>query len=296
MIQLDTAFDAVVNEISELTGLDKALVQRKVWAEALNNGVNVCEEARYYKVIPHIYDTSMEALYREGYGFIFETMVEGCRQGKQSVLHILTERIQAHAKSSNLESPKVLMLGDGCGSDTLHLVAALNHHLEPWYFDVGESKTFDFAQRRFRKRGIRVQVVQDVEDLPRSHFDVVVCLEVLEHLPKPSDAIATIERVLKIGGITLITESFSAFSSKFPTHLRSNLRFIGRSPFMFLGNNLHMTFFNTDPQLAFRPTEFIRLRQAGIKEKLRLITNSAVLKQLIKGQLLRTRMSMRARQ
>lgn len=295
MTLLKSPFDIIVDEISGLTGLDRCLVQEKVWAEALNNGINVIEDARNYGINPHIYDERMESLYKEGYGFIFETMVEGCRQGKQGVMRALTERVRVHGERAGDKPLELLMLGDGCGSDTLHMVTAFRDSVKPWYFDVGGSKTFDFAQRRFQKRGAHVTVICDVKALPQSFFDVVVCLEVLEHLPNPSDALATIERVLKIGGIALVTESFPSVLPQFPTHLRSNLRFSGRTPFLFLNSNLYMTYFNSDPGLLFRPTEYTRLKRAGAREKAALATNRYVFRGLLSGILWRIRLAMRNR-
>lgn len=279
----DDAFEFVVDEISELTGFDKSLVRKKVWAEALNGGVNVIGEARDYGIRPHVYDERMETLYRDGYGFIFETMVEGCRLGKQAVMRVLTERVRKHGERAASRPMKLLMLGDGCGSDTLHLVRAFPDLIDPWYFDVGGSKTFEFAQKRFQKRDMHVTVICDVGALPRSFFDVVVCLEVLEHLPNPHEGVVTIERVLKVGGIALVTESFASVLPSFPTHLRSNLKFSGRTPFLFLRHNLRMTFFNADPMLRFRPTEFTKTRGVGVKEKMALAANPYVLRWFIWG-------------
>lgn len=296
MIPSSLAFDAIVDEISSLTGLDRPVVQEKVWAEALNNGINVIEDARSYGINPHVYDERMETLYREGYGFIFETMVEGCRLGKREVMRALNERVRVHSERSGNRALKLLMLGDGCGSDTLQLVSTFRDRVDPWYFDVGKSKTFEFAKKRFQKRGTHVALVCDVKALPEAFFDVVVCLEVLEHLPNPSDASRTIEKVLKVGGIALVTESFSSVLPQFPTHLRSNLRFCGRTPFLFLHSNLYMTYFNSNPGLLFRPTEFTKLRRIGVREEAALATNRYVLKGLVFGALWRLRMVLRKKQ
>lgn len=283
MIRADTAFDAVVNEISELTGLEKTLVRKKVWAEALDNGVNVCEEALTYNVTPHIYDESMETLYREGYGFIFETMVEGCRHLKHLVQQVLSQRIRAYGERNGLESIKVLMLGDGCGSDSLYLASTFGEQIELWYFDVGDSRTYEFAQKRFQKHGIPIRLISDPRALPEAFFDVVVCFEVLEHLQAPHEGIATIERVLRIGGIALATESFANVQPPYPTHLRSNLKYTGRTAFLFLRHNLYMTFFNKDSRLIFRPTEYTRLQRCGVREKIALATNHYAIRGLLSG-------------
>ncbi len=65
------------------------------------------------------------------------------------------------------------------------------------------------------RRGPGVQVVGDAQVLGIADqaFDVVLCTEVLEHLPEPQKAIDELFRVLKPGGVLLLTTRFL-----FPIH------------------------------------------------------------------------------
>jgi SAM-dependent methyltransferase len=65
------------------------------------------------------------------------------------------------------------------------------------------------------KRGLGVQVIGDAQALGISDgsFEVVLCTEVLEHLPEPQRAIDEIFRVLAPGGQLLLTTRFL-----FPIH------------------------------------------------------------------------------
>jgi SAM-dependent methyltransferase len=65
------------------------------------------------------------------------------------------------------------------------------------------------------KRGIGVQIIGDAQALGirDSSFDVVLCTEVLEHLPEPQRAIDEMFRVLIPGGQLLLTTRFL-----FPIH------------------------------------------------------------------------------
>jgi len=72
--------------------------------------------------------------------------------------------------------------------------------------------TLDIAPRE----GTKVDIVADAHDLsqiPDNSFDVVLCTEVLEHLHTPSQAIAEFRRVLKPGGLLLLSTRFI-----FPLH------------------------------------------------------------------------------
>lgn len=65
------------------------------------------------------------------------------------------------------------------------------------------------------RRGPGVQLIGDAQALGirSAAFDVVLCTEVLEHLPEPQKAIDEFERVLKPGGTLVLTTRFV-----FPIH------------------------------------------------------------------------------
>ncbi len=65
------------------------------------------------------------------------------------------------------------------------------------------------------QRGAGVAVVGDARELPirDAAFDVVLCTEMLEHVPEPQRAIDEIHRVLKPGGTLVLTTRFL-----FPIH------------------------------------------------------------------------------
>jgi SAM-dependent methyltransferase len=284
-MQCRGSFHTIVDEIAGLVPMERSLVEERVWKEALCPGVSVLEDALKFGVNFHVYDDRMEQLYKEGYGYIFDTMVEWNRKPKQTVIAIVNDRIQHYLKACELTAANVLMLGDGCGNDTLHLTRSFGSRLKLHYFDVPDSNTFRFAQARFRKNSVKVEVICTRNALPTDFFDVIVCLEVLEHLPNPIEAITTIRQVLRTGGIALITESFSSVSPDFPTHLRSNARFAGRTPLLFLEQNLLMSFFNTNPWLRFRPMEFTKRERITFGERLKVIANKLVLRSLVTATL-----------
>ena len=65
------------------------------------------------------------------------------------------------------------------------------------------------------RRGIGVQIIGDTQALgiADATFDVVLCTEVLEHLPEPQQAVDEMFRVLRPGGQLLLTTRFL-----FPIH------------------------------------------------------------------------------
>ncbi len=267
-------FNELVYEITDFTGLDKEEVEEKVWLEALNPGLNVKNDAVKFGVDLHIYNDKMEKFYRESYGFVFETYVESFRSGKKRVMELIKLRITDYIEQGEKEI-KILMLGDGIGYDLTRLYGHFGH-AKFYYFDVPGSKTYDVAIKRFKKYNIEVNLINDYNDIPYEFFDVVVCLEVLEHLPDPPEAINNIYKFLKTNGVVLVTESFDNVGSNFPTHLKSNVKYAGRTPFLFHKYGLVLNYYSKEESLIFRPTEYLK-RKSKFKDKLDLYFDRRIL-------------------
>lgn len=100
----------------------------------------------------------------------------------------------------NLPNGKCRVLDVGCGYGTLiERVSAAGHDcfgVEPDPAAVAVAK----------KRGLKVRRgVAEELPYPGGSFDVVVLTEVVEHLSRPGKALAEINRVLKKGGLVIIT-------------------------------------------------------------------------------------------
>lgn len=74
---------------------------------------------------------------------------------------------------------------------------------------------------------VKIQGDLQTHALPRNEFDVVVCVDVLEHMPYPEKAIANMIGSLKVGGYLLIAGpepfSYKGFVAKYTPH---SMRFL----------------------------------------------------------------------
>jgi hypothetical protein len=57
----------------------------------------------------------------------------------------------------------------------------------------------------------------------------VICREVLEHLEDPFETVKKLRSYLKNDGLLFLSESFSSVNKNFPTHLRSNLKYVNKT-------------------------------------------------------------------
>lgn len=271
-------FDDLVEEIHALTNLPILEIKHKIWKEALNGGVITQEDFTAFGGIPHQYNEKMEEFYRTSTSFIFETLVSYYRPGKQDVLRNTIEQLQIYAKKVSKETSqlKILMLGDGVGSDSIHL---FEHDFRPTYFDFPGSKTFDFAMNRFKRHQLKIETITSTEKIPRNNYDVVICFEVLEHVPDPIGLIDNIKDYLSNDGIAIITDSFGAVMPCYPTHLEISKKYQNQTPFIFLQHNMKLIW---APFPGFMPSVYQKIPIVRFKDKYDLLSNSFLLKIRVK--------------
>ena len=120
-------------------------------------------------------------------------------------------------------SAKMLVFGDGLGFDSLYFAQA-GH--EVTYFEVS-ADCVQFARSNFQSAGVQIQILQRPDQLESESFDVVVCLDVLEHVPDPPAVVAQLAAVLCPGGRLIVHAPFYFVDRVVGTHLRSNMTYSG---------------------------------------------------------------------
>ena len=87
-------------------------------------------------------------------------------------------------------------------------IAPQNHEgARPFFSDAVEIETLDIDPEA--RTTYCADLCRTNGTIPASHFDIVVCTEVLEHVLNPFAAVAEIHRLLKPGGILLATSPFN---------------------------------------------------------------------------------------
>ena len=118
---------------------------------------------------------------------------------------------------------KILTVGDGVGFDSLYL-SQCGHDVT--YSELSE-KCIRFARRVFDLANEPIRVVDDLQDIKEAGYDVVLCLDVLEHVPDPHELVKQFARYLRPGGILIVHAPFYYVSRDNPTHLNSNRKYSG---------------------------------------------------------------------
>lgn len=259
-VHLEGLTDAttLMREIVDCGGLAATDVEQRWARENAELGWNVNQDARRYGVTAHQHDAAMERLYREGDGFIFETLNYWITPNRQQWSARGLARLQRYCHEQGIAPAalRLLMLGDGSASDTLML---LGHGFRPHYYDVPGSLTSAFSRARFAARGVagQVDVIDDFERLKDGSYQALWCYDVLEHLPALPQAIHDMSAMLAPDGIALITESCEHVRPDLPTHLAINRQYAGRVPRLFHAAGLALRHFV--PGSDYRPCEYRKL-------------------------------------
>lgn len=258
----------VMREIVDCAGHGAEEVRTRWAREAASIGWNVNQDVSRYGVTPHVHDAAMDRLYREGDGFIFETLSYWITPNRQRWSQRGLARLQRHCRSLGIAPAelRLLMLGDGSASDTLLL---LGHGFRPHYFDVPGSVTSAFSRARFAARGVAgdVQVIDDFERLKGAGYQALWCFDVIEHLPDMPQAIHDMATMLADGGIALITESCRHVRPDLPTHLEINRQYDGRVPALFQAAGLSLQQFTAGTD--YRPCEYRKDAAPSLAARLR---------------------------
>ena len=249
--------DAMAEEIMAFTGQDAATVYRSLSHELHQTGWNIRRECARFGVTPHQFDEAMLRLYHESEGFIYETLV-AARSEIRSAKWRQIVRLLLGVYGVAVGSCKVLVYGDSVGSDSIYLRRL---GFDVYYHDV-DSTCSRFAFYRFEKRGLHIK--RFAPGVEGQAFDVVICLEVAEHVPDPPALVAEIKQILKPDGLCFFSEAFALLQDRYPTHLRSNEAFAGCTDELFLRQGLYPCWRDVnDKPIVYSFDPFLRYRYDG---------------------------------
>jgi SAM-dependent methyltransferase len=234
--------------------------------EMLVIGYNVVQDfVRLQVGPPWVWSPAMESFYGETDAFVYELLAYHYRPGRRQLREATADEVGKFLP----EGGRVLCLGDGIGFDACE-IAARNRDVKVVSFEF-ENATSTFARRLIDDIRLSDHTVQlsQVEELHAGSFDVVVCYDVLEHVPAPAELIRDIARYLKPGGRAFIVEAFDNVEPFHPTHLLSNLKYAGRTIPLFEAAGLrfqgigpqNFRIFVKGPRTSRQSTAWIRFRQ-----------------------------------
>jgi len=209
----------LVTWIARITGQLEDRVRLRLFREEQDIGCNVREDLKRYGIPSHVWNDRLIEFYRRTDAFLYELVAWNRHPDKLAMRRWIAEFLSHH------DVERVLCVGDGLGFDSLYLHRA---GLDVTYSDLSEISS-QFASALFEFAGANVTMFLDeAGSLQPESFDVVTCLDVLEHVPDPPALIGDLARAIRPGGLLILSAPFWMLTHEYATHLHSNRKYSGR--------------------------------------------------------------------
>ncbi len=209
--------------IAEISKKPISEVTERFIQEHRDLGCNVRIALEEYGLKPHVWSQELEQFYAKTDAFLYETLVWNRSKSKNEMRSWIGSHLMEYQSQRPARRLRILSFGDGLGIDAYYL-AKLGY--EVTYFDPSETCTY-FAKQIFTRGELQVKMLSKPEDLQTEAFDVIVCLDVLEHVENPSSLVGWLCQFLKPAGRFIVHAPFFYLEKNVATHLRSNQCYSG---------------------------------------------------------------------
>ena len=209
----------LVELVSEVMEKPVSWTRDLLYQEELNLGQYHRNEFLESGIEPFVWSERLEQYYRTTDSAITGQPAWNRRPEKLQI----RQWIGNYLKQTICGAQNILMIGDGAGFDSLYL-SQCGHMVT--YSEEGELN-IRLARKIFALNQAPIKIAVKLDSLAPESFDVVVCLDVLEHVADPLQLVSIIARFLRPGGRLIVHSPFFFVSPLNPTHLRSNIKYSG---------------------------------------------------------------------
>ncbi|MBN1803931.1 MAG: class I SAM-dependent methyltransferase [Sedimentisphaerales bacterium] len=211
--------DKIVDWLSQLTGQSPKFVLSRLLKEYDKPGINVSDAVRQYEIEPYKWTDKLADFYSRTDAFLYELILWNLNKRKRR----MRRRIGKYLYKNVGQNLDILTVGDGLGVDSVYFTRA-GHRVT--YFETS-AYNLAFAKMLLADYAKDVKILDDLNLIPKNAFDVVICLDVLEHVPDPHEFVKNIAGYLKPDGRLIVHAPFYQIHKSTPTHLKSNRKYSG---------------------------------------------------------------------
>jgi SAM-dependent methyltransferase len=211
--------EKIIKWLSQLTNKSPILVRSRLHKERDNPGINVSDAMRQYGLEPYIWTDKLTEFYSQTDAFLYELIVWNLNKRKRR----MRRRIGKYLYKNLGQNLDILTVGDGLGVDSIYLTRA-GHHVT--YIETS-AYAQAFAKKLFADCAKDINVLDDPNQIQKNSYDVVICLDVLEHVSDPPGFVKTLTSYLKSNGYLIVHAPFYQIHPNTKTHLKSNRKYSG---------------------------------------------------------------------
>lgn len=230
---------------------------KRLLEEEQNPGMLVCREIEEAGIPPHQWNDQLIEFYSTTKSYLYDSLVWNRNPEKLRMRKWIGE----YLRDISDQPLKILCFGDGLGFDSLYFNLA--GHVADYHEVSGPAQKF--AKAIHDLNSVEFRCHSTVEEIPSGYYDVIICLDVLEHVPDPPQVVEQFTSYLKDDGRLIVSAPFYLVNNGFPTHLDSNRRYAGnfRDLYGRFGYRLHEGCIFWNPVVAGKPAASKRTNLKG---------------------------------
>lgn len=209
----------LIELIATVTQVTKSTVLTRLKAEVAEIGSNVAQAIDEQNIPLYRTSEALDNFYQHSDAFVYDSTVWNVCATKQKMRDFVQSRLLKHFTGN----ARVFCFGDGLGFDSAWL-AKQGHQVK---YAEPSVLCRAFAKQVFLQNSVSVEELTDTSEIQPASLDAVVCLDVLEHIPRPEWVIRTFRKWLKPDGLLFVHAPFWFIHWTRPTHLKENRRLSG---------------------------------------------------------------------
>ena len=218
----------VVKNIAEVIKTSTDVIEIQLTKERATPGISVLNDIRKFDVVPYTVSDNLNNLYKDGTGLAIELLSSISDSGKISMLSYILLALKEKQQINSIK--KVLCLGDGIGIDAIRF-AQCGYDVD--YLDFDSSKMAQIAELNFKKiKENNPTLKLNIIKTPTQKYDVIISLEVIEHVVDPVDFLKFIHSMMNEDGFLFISECFDGIYDVWPTHILQHEEFSNLLPLL----------------------------------------------------------------
>lgn len=214
----------LISLIADVTGAERSLVTERLRREHLWHPHEVQDAYNKKGLEPYVWSQGLLDFYEETDSFIYELVVWNRSRIKCDVRMWMLNFL----RSCGMPHGRILISGDGLGVDSFFFARA--------GYDVVSCEISRYgkqlAGRLYEDYDVNVQMVDTLEALEPESFDAIFSLDVLEHVPSPQEMVRDLSKLLRPAGLFVMSAPFYNIHPKWPTHLKANRKYSGRTEWL----------------------------------------------------------------
>ncbi len=218
----------VVELLADVAQVSHEKAKERLALEADMFGTNVLRALQAQDIELYTMSDKMVDFYRDTDAFLFEITMWNASKIKARLRDYIGDAL----KRFNKNEADIFCFGDGLGFDSTYF-ARLGHKVKYYEPSLLSQK---YSKHLFEVNNVQVTQLTSFEAIAPGSLDVLICLDVLEHVPQPYELVKKFHSWLKPGGLLVVSAPFWAINPTLGTHLQENRVYSGNMKDIYLKN------------------------------------------------------------